>query len=139
MAGSRKLADVIVSRRLTLAGRPQRHLTVRFERPRRSGPDWVCWFELKGFGEQRLHRAFGVDTLQALTLAIEGARVQLEHRKLRLTGTFVDERGGLPRIVLAPFGRQNNDEIHLALDRATARVARRLIREGKQRSKGASA
>jgi hypothetical protein len=135
----RKLVDVVVSRRLTVGGRPQRQLTVRFERPRPSGRDWVCWFELRGLGQRKLHRAYGVDSLQALTLAIEHARMLIEQRPVRVTGTFTDLPGGLPRIVIVPFGRSENEEVHRALERATMRVARRLGREGKRRSRGAAA
>ena len=137
MATTRKLSDVIVSRRLAVAGRPRRFLTVRFERPRRSGRDWVCWFELRGLGARALYRTFGVDSLQALTLGIEVARVLVERRRLKLTGTFDDKRGGLPRVVLTPLSRVENEEIHRALDRITDRLVRRRIRRGKRRGKAA--
>jgi hypothetical protein len=135
----RTLVDVIASRRLTMRGRQIRQLTVRFERPRRSGRDWVCWFELRGLGQRTFHRSYGVDSLQALTLAVEHARSLLEHRGLRVTGTFADLPGGLPRIVIAPFGRAENEEVNRILDRATLRIARRLVREGKRRPRGAAA
>ena len=135
MAATRILADVIVSRRLAVAGRRRRFLTVRFERPRRSGRDWVCWFELRGLGVRARYRTFGVDSLQALTLGIEVARVLVERRRLKLAGTFEGQRGGLPRVVLAPFNRAENEEIHRALDRVTDRLARRRIRRGKRRGK----
>ena len=135
----RKLVDVVVSRRLMVAGRPRRQLTIRFERPRPSGRDWVCWFEFRGFGQRRLDRTYGVDTMQALTLAIEKARMLLEKERIRIVGAFSDSPGGLPRIVIAPFARAENEEVYRALDRATMRIARRLIPKRKRRSRRAAA
>jgi hypothetical protein len=138
MASDHPLRGIILSRRLLLAGRPKPHLTVRFERPRRWRRDWACRFEFRGLGKRELREAYGVDSVQALTLAIEMARILIDTRELRVVGTFADERGGLPRILLAPFGREQADEIHSAIDRASKRVARRLGRAGKARSRGAA-
>jgi hypothetical protein len=123
----RRLGDVVVSRRLAVAGRPRRHLTIRFERPKRSGHDWVCWFELRGLGRRRLDRCYGVDAMQALTLAIEAARMHVERATIRVVGTFADSPGGLPRVLIARFDQAGNQELYDALDRASLRIARRLF------------
>jgi hypothetical protein len=138
-SSNRPLQDVILSRRLLVSGRPKRHLTVRFERPRRWRRNWACRFEFRGLGKRELHQAYGVDSVQALTLAIEMARILIDTSRVRVAGTFADEPGGLPRILLTPFGRAETEEIHKAIDRASSRVARRLGRAGKARSHGAAA
>ena len=92
---------VVASRRLQVAGRGRRFLLVRFEKPRRWGRDWTCRFEMRGLGKRTVHRAFGVDSLQALALALEIARIYIVTSGVRIAGTWVDELGGMPALPLA--------------------------------------
>lgn len=58
-------------------------LTVRIGTPARDpepGGDWYCCFHVTGLGEEQVRPSFGVDSLQALLLAIYGAKINLEER-----------------------------------------------------------
>lgn len=44
--------------------------------------DWVCAVQITGLGDDEVYEAAGVDSLQALTMALQMARVRLEsHRR----------------------------------------------------------
>jgi hypothetical protein len=39
--------------------------------------DWACLFQITGRGDDAVYEAYGVDSLQALTLCLEMARIHL--------------------------------------------------------------
>jgi hypothetical protein len=55
-------------------------VSIGLPRPQRLSKhgDWECPFLIEGIGESKVERAGGVDSLQALLMAIEGVRVRLE-------------------------------------------------------------
>jgi hypothetical protein len=74
----RTLGSVIADRTVKLArpGRRPTAVRVRFGRPVRAprperGDPWWCPVDISGLGTRRLERVAGVDSLQALTLAME--------------------------------------------------------------------
>ena len=44
------------------------------------GGDWCSTFQITGLGDPAVRAAFGVDTMQALLLALYKARLELEQR-----------------------------------------------------------
>ena len=108
---------VIASRRLTTAGRAGKPFVLTLGAPERvERHEWVCRFQIKGPGHRRVYRAFGVDALQALLNAVEGARVTLEKTVLQLP--WLEEGDpGIPRSVPVFFGRKFAERINRLIDR----------------------
>ena len=135
MLPKRRLRDVILRRRLQVGIRPPRYLTVSFERPHRSGPDWLCWFEVKERRDRHIGKAYGVDGIQALLLAIESARIRLTEQGVTIHGTFCDEPGGFPRLIPVVFERAATLRLYRLIDSSVERIAvreLRRLRRGKQ-------
>lgn len=128
--------DTIATRRLALAGGG--HVVIRLGRPRRSGRDWVCAFEIRHGRVRQLERARGVDSLQALQMAIEGARVRIADAGHRLVGTWANYPAGLPRFMPYLFGAVAAGELDAAVDALVARQAKRG-RRATGRGRGATA
>jgi hypothetical protein len=57
--------------------------------------DWNCPFQISGMGDDRIHEASGVDSLQALSMGLQMARAQLEsyRRSHRITWLGGDDLG----------------------------------------------
>jgi hypothetical protein len=58
-----------------------RDILVRVGKPRRGRKDWVCVIEVFGFQSKLSRKIYGVDSFQALLLAIELLRAELNHQK----------------------------------------------------------
>jgi hypothetical protein len=101
----------------------------------RNGPrDWRCPFSVDGIDEPCDQVAYGLDGLQALLLAIEGARAVLDKSGLTLTW-HGGEPGdvGIPRMVPPSLGASFARRIETYIDRqvrafAKAAKARRQSR-----------
>ncbi len=97
-----RLTQLVAERVLEFQGHDssRRRVLVRLGRPRRSGPriqdDWVCPFEILGMLRDRRSWAYGIDALQALTLAYHILPAELD-RLARAAGggtfQFLGERG----------------------------------------------
>jgi hypothetical protein len=80
-----ELTDVVVSRTVE-AVRPDGSRTeveISIGRPFPDplpGGDWCCTFRITGLGDDTVRAAFGVDTLQALLLALYKVRLELAER-----------------------------------------------------------
>jgi len=121
--------QVIATRKLEVSGGASGTLTVRIGRPRRHGRgEWVCPFEVVGLGGRRSGAGHGVDSVQALIQAVEGARTQVLATGTRIVGTFCDEPAGLPRTVPSFFGRRFALSLNRMIDRKVERFARRAAR-----------
>jgi hypothetical protein len=103
--------------------------------------DWICTYRV---GEAAGH-AHGVDGLQALLLAVEGAR--LDAAKLSRPWTWLGVRRaagdvGIPRTVPDYFGRAFARKIERFIDQeieafpATVRARRRRARRGRAQRRG---
>lgn len=57
--------------------------------------DWVCPFQIAGLGDDQVYEAAGIDSLQALTMALQMARSRLEsyRRSQRITWLDADDLG----------------------------------------------
>ena len=84
----------IAERRFKVSGLSSREVTVRIGIPEPDERDSRCPFQVKGLSNDAVRYAYGVDSLQALNLALVGARSAIEndirvlsafHRNLRVT------------------------------------------------------
>lgn len=85
------LSKIIGSRVLTAgSGKHKRRVTVRLGVPRRFKGGYRCHYQIKGLGDDSIRFGAGVDSIQALQIALQniGAELYLTHRraKLRLEG-----------------------------------------------------
>jgi uncharacterized protein DUF6968 len=107
-----------------------RDVTVSSEGPRqRPRGHWECRFLIRGLGTTQVRRVEGEDSLQALLLAIEGARVTLD-----VTGRFTwletdpEKAGsGVPRYVPTHQGPRFEARINLAIERESKRYYQRIL------------
>ena len=87
----RQLGPVIAERRLVSRGNARVRVRVSLGQPRPSKGDWECPFDIRGQGVSILEFGYGVDSMQALTTAVEGIRVLLNEN----FGSLVWEDGGV--------------------------------------------
>jgi len=101
---------------------PDTAVTVSIDNPIQVGDDWACTFRIDGMGIEE--QAHGVDSLQALLLAVEGARRALQQSGRTLTWTIggqpAGETGdtGLPRQVPTIVDLAERDRIDHMIDDA---------------------
>lgn len=129
-----RLSNPVAERRLTVTGAPGATVVVILGKPRRApGQDYRCSFRIEGLGDNLRQFAYGADSLQALLMAVEGARVTLERSGLQLAW-LGGEPGdtGIPRMVPGLYGRAFAQSIEHHIDQEVekfARVADRLYKE----------
>lgn len=68
------MSQPLVEREFTLDGQP---LACRFYAPEADGEDFACRYDIDWPEGARSRRVFGVDPVQALLLAMQGAHVDL--------------------------------------------------------------
>jgi hypothetical protein len=94
---------------------------------------WECRYEIKGLGQRTLKTAYGVDSVQAISLAIEGARKWLHEQHLVFGGTFASDPYGLPRQLLFVLGRDENTELAALVDKEIEAFAERFLKMSRSR------
>lgn len=93
--------EAIAHRAIVLRrGAEQSEIRISIGRPEKDGRDWRCAVRIEGLGPAMEHVARGVDSVQALLLAIAMVTVQLESRVREAGGTI--EWLGLPGSGLPP-------------------------------------
>lgn len=126
------LEDPIVVRRLSVADDPDKAVTVMIGKPHPS-PDgnWTCPYRVEGITGAR-GAAFGIDGLQALFNAVEGARTTLAASDLSLSwegGEPGDH--GIPRTVPMYYGRAFAEGIERHIDQQVRAFAAAVEQGGK--------
>ena len=126
---------VIARRVLTEIGGSLREIAVFFEEPRQQPREnWECRFSIKGLGKPQIHKVGGADSLQALLLAVEGARVTLDKTGSRFTWleTDPDKAGtGIPRYIPTHRGPRFEARVNLAIERESKRDYQRILKTRK--------
>ena len=122
-----RLGMTIAERDLVYGPRGRKRIIVRLGMPRKEEPSgtrrkgelpaWLCPFQIWGIGRSRVERALGLDAVQALQIAMQAIRVQLERHANGATWAG-GERGdpGFPQVVPS-FG--------LVFDRRMSRIIAR--------------
>jgi hypothetical protein len=114
----------VIARRVLEARKPEmiRRVTVSIGAPRRHPKgDWECPYRIEGLGESKVSASGGVDSLQALILAIEGIRVTLERTGDRFV--WLDEAfgAGIPSYIPTHYGPRFESRISQVLEREAQR------------------
>jgi hypothetical protein len=81
----RRISRPFATRRYGVDGQPDREVTLVIGKPRPWRGDWACRFTIEGLSKPRSTRVYGVDSLQALQLALVRARHDLDLSGLPLT------------------------------------------------------
>ncbi|WP_175510358.1 DUF6968 family protein [Micromonospora phaseoli] len=119
------MGEIIAERRIAVTGRAgdTSEVIVRFGKPHpdplSTNGDWCCPFQIHGLGDDSVEQAFGVDSLQALLLAVWSVRLQLadraEQNAVRLDWLEQTELGlhvvpDVVRLPPAPAGQRQEKE-----------------------------
>jgi hypothetical protein len=114
---------VFASRSLLLDG--DKEVMICIKRPYKSGDDYDCEYEIHGLGNLSVEPARGVDSLQALLIAIQALRHKLRPYRGRLTWDGSDANDGLPSVMFfeSPMNERLGQIIAIAEKRNEARVA----------------
>jgi hypothetical protein len=129
-----RLTQLVAERVLEFQGHDssRRRVVVRLGLPRRAGPrrqdDWVCPFEIRGMLRDRRRWAFGIDAMQALTLAYHIIPAELDR--------LAREAGGGTFQFLGEPGYMLVDGCKLVLDHIAAGLAEQQSSSRKRRRAG---
>jgi len=123
-----RLRDAIATRVLSEAGSSTRYVVVLGKPRRKADMEWECRFMVHGLPGSEPERVYGIDSFQALMLAIERIRLVLAstRRRLQWEGS-IDASGsdaGFPRLVPSVFGPEFAKRVDRFIDREADRVIR---------------
>lgn len=121
---TRPIKNPIAVRRFTVLGEPDREVTLTLGKPRPSLGDWACSVLIEGIPNARRRRIHGVDAVQALQLALEYARRELDRSGLALTWLDEGEPGslGLPFSAPTHHGVYFQQRMERYMDRRAAEM-----------------
>ena len=126
------LGQVVARRILEEQGVATRKIVVSIGLPRpyplSKDSDWECPFLIEGVGNSKVQKGFGVDSLQALMMAIEGVRVGLEQTGRRFFWLDPEIGPDIPLRVPTVWGKQLVERVRLAIERETLRAWRARIK-----------
>lgn len=112
-------------------------VVVRIGQPVQTAEDeWACPYAISGIGLHGFRRAFGVDSLQSLLMALEAARVALAPHRARLTwlsgepGAF-----GLTQSAPTEYGQLFAEHVERLIERETLRPRSAVRRRSMARLK----
>ncbi|PTL76612.1 hypothetical protein [Vitiosangium sp. GDMCC 1.1324] len=119
----------IAERTLTDIERDGSSVRIRIRKPRKDPAtgDYSCSFSIEGLGAQRVHDAWGMDSMQALQNAFQAIRIELapHAHRLRWAGGQ-DGWLGFPKVIPDIFGPSFTQRLEGLVERETHRFARRL-------------
>jgi hypothetical protein len=136
---AQRLGTIIAKRTLKRVDLPGSVLIqVGIPRRRRTG-EWACPYQIVGLEEERVRRALGEDSIQALHLALEGIRMDLKPFESQLTWTGQPGDLFLPEYVPYSYGTKFAKQLSALIQEEVRREGRRIqqrFRRRNQRRKG---
>ncbi|WP_155798763.1 DUF6968 family protein [Sorangium cellulosum] len=129
----------IAVRRYSVEGQPEREIVLKIGQPFQVSPpgvDWACPVVLEGLGDGHSKCVYGIDGVQAIQLAIQYARIQLEASGLPLLW-MSEEPGdlGLPRAIESTVGLWFQRELEKIVEKEQRRMHEIVIELGKVRER----
>jgi hypothetical protein len=107
-------------------------VTVQLGRPRRRRTgEFECPYRVRGLGRAKIGRALGEDSVQALQLAFEAVRLELEPHAAMLTWYGALGETGFPQYVPYTLGGRFRKRLEAMVNREIEREGRRLERRSK--------
>jgi hypothetical protein len=137
---ARRVANPIAVRRFSVIGEPGREVVLTIGKPRqdpRPGGDWICSVLIEGVPNERRWRVPGVDAVQALQLALEHARRELDASGLPLAWLDEGEPGdlGLPLSAPTGYGLHFQQSIERYIERRLREMAGALTSMMRERAR----
>ena len=142
----RRIGTILAERELAeqVSGKVVR-VSLGAPRPRADG-DFECPFRIHGAGMSRVEFGYGIDSMQALSDALQGIRVRLDESSLALGWKFGpgrqdiwhDETGfarSIPIVLGAALSRRLERLFFREIRLETQRLERRAKRKSKQKAK----
>jgi hypothetical protein len=129
----RRFGPLIAERQLVSRGNAGVRLRVSLGQPRpdkRPGGDWECPFRIRGSGFALAESGYGVDSMQALTTALEGIRALLDET---FGSVEWEEGAGFQRSIPISFGGAFSRRLERLVDRECKRHLRQLERRSSMR------
>jgi|SRR5581483_608691 len=119
----------------TTSGTKEIIARVGFPRPsEKHEGEWACDFQLVGWKYDRLRTAYGIDGVQALTIAVEAIRKALDRKKGVLPGDLPFEYV-FPRYVPISYGVEFHRHLCELLDNEIQKKERQIARRWARRAK----
>jgi hypothetical protein len=127
----RAFGPIIAERHLVSRDHEATRVRVSLGTPRWNGSEWECPFRIRSAGVSDVEFGRGLDSMQALTTALDGIRVVLERKfgALSWEGVFPHHSGfqrAIPLTLNPAFSRR--------LERLVDREYKRYLRQLKERS-----
>jgi hypothetical protein len=133
MAGRRPELTPIATRRLARTDTGAA-VIVELGRPRaRRTGEFECAYRVRGLGRVRIGRALGEDSAQALQLAFEAVRLELDPQQAVLSWYGVPGETGFHQYVPYLFGSRFRKRLEAMLGREIEREMRRLKHRCRER------
>jgi hypothetical protein len=101
-----KMEPLLARRILHVEGAPQREVTISIGLPRHLGTYWQCPFLVERDGNSEVQTVGGEDALQALLVAINCLRNELDKTGLPLIWMSPELGADIPRFVPMGYGRE---------------------------------
>lgn len=143
----RRIGPILAERRLAeqTSGKVVR-VSLGAPRPGTEGAEWECPFRIHGAGISRVEFGYGIDSMQAITDALQGIRVRLDESGLALgwkvgpgrQDIWHDETGfarSIPMVLGAALSRRLERLFFREIRLETQRLERRAKRKSKQKAK----
>ncbi|XXY18801.1 hypothetical protein WME88_04005 [Sorangium sp. So ce216] len=129
----------IAVRRYSVEGQPELEITLKIGQPFPVSPpgvDWACPVALEGLGDGQVKCVYGIDGVQAVQLAMQYARNQLEASGLQLLW-MNEEPGdlGLSRTIDSNVGLWFQRELEQLVENEQRRMNEIVIELGKVRER----
>ena len=142
----RRIGTILAERQLAeqVSGKVVR-VSVGTPRPGTNGAEWECPFRIHGAGLSRVEFGYGVDSMQALTTALDGIRALLDESGLALGWRLGpgrpyvwDGETGFTRSIPIALGPTVRRRLERLVDVQLQREVQRLERRSTRKSKPAS-
>ena len=138
----RRIGTILAERQLAEQGSGKVvRVSIGAPRPGTGGADWECPFRIHGAGISRVEFGYGVDSMQALTTALDGIRALLDEAGLALgwkvgAGRDAIWQGetGFARSIPIALGAQVSKRMERLFFREIRRETERLERRSAKRS-----
>ncbi|HEX8822865.1 MAG TPA: hypothetical protein VF794_23260 [Archangium sp.] len=134
-ASPRALGTVIAERTLTFVEPKASLVRIRIGKPRkaRTTGDYFCPFSIESLGNQKVHEAWGIDSIQALQNALQAIRLELAPHENSLEWEGGQDGWlGFPKVVPDLFGPRFTRRLEDLVERETERFARGLEAASRQ-------
>lgn len=130
----RAFGQIIAERHLVSRDHEASRVRVSLGKPRWNGTEWECPFRIRSAGVSEVEFGRGVDSMQALTMALEGIRAVLDRKFGALAWEEVlPDDSGFQRAIPITFGGTFSRRLERLVDREVSRHVRQLKQRGARR------